>query len=192
MSRVPYSNAIGSIMYAMVCTCPDISQAVSVVSHYMANLGKVHWQAIKWILRYLQGTINVGLVYDRGSGISSSIVGYVDLDYAGDSDKRRSLTGFVFTLSRYAISWKATLQLTIALSTMEAKYMAVAKVVKEAIWLRGLVSDLGLQQDETIVFCDSQSAIHLTKNQMYHERTKHIGVVRQLPLLSPTPQDTVQ
>jgi hypothetical protein len=176
MSCVPYSSAVGSIMYAMVCTRPDISQAVSVVSRFMANPGKVHWQAVKWILRYLRGTTDVGLVYHRGSGISSSVIGYVDLDYASDLDKRRSLTGFVFTLLGCAISWKATLQSTVALSTTEAEYMAAAEAVKEAIWLRGLVSDLGLQQDETIVFCDSQSAIHLTKNQMYHERTKHIDV----------------
>jgi hypothetical protein len=82
----------------------------------------------------------------------------------------------VFTLSGCAISWKATLQSTVALSTTKAEYMAAAEAVKEAIWLRGLVSDLGLQQDDTVVFCDSQSAIHLTKNQMYHERTKHIDV----------------
>jgi hypothetical protein len=176
MSRVPYSSAVGSIMYAMVCTRPDISQAVSVVSRFMANPGKVHWQAVKWILCYLRGTTDVGLVYHRGSGISSSVIGYVHLDYASDLDKRRSLTGFVFTLSGCAISWKATLQSTVALSTTEAENMAVAEAVKEAIWLRGLISDLGLQQDETIVFCDSQSTIHLTKNQMYHERTKHIDV----------------
>jgi hypothetical protein len=131
---------------------------------------------VKWILHYLWGTTDVGLVYDRGSGISSSVIGYVDSNYAGDLDKIRSLTGFVFTLSRNAISWKVTLQLTVALSTTEAEYMATAKAVKEAIWLRGLVSDLGLQQDETVIFCDCQRAIHLTKNQMYHERTKNIDV----------------
>jgi hypothetical protein len=125
---------------------------------------------------YLRGTIDVGLVYDRGNGISSSVIGYVDSDYAGDLDKRRSLTGFVFTLSGCAISWKATLQSIVLLSTTEAEYMAATEAVKEAIWLRGLVSDLGLKQDETVVFCDSQSSIHLTKNQMYHERTKHIDV----------------
>ncbi|GLT72015.1 hypothetical protein SLA2020_439880 [Shorea laevis] len=74
------------------------------------------------------------------------------------------------------ISWKATLQSTVALSTTETEYMAAVESMKEAIWLRGLVSDLGLQQNETIIFCDSLSAIHLTKNQMYHERTKHIDV----------------
>jgi hypothetical protein len=114
--------------------------------------------------------------YDRGSGIGSSVIGNVDSDYAGDLDKRRFLTGCVFTLSGFAISWKVTLQSTVTLSTMEAKYMVAVEIVKEAIWLKGLISDLDLQQDETVVFCDSQSAIHLTKNQMYHEMTKHIDV----------------
>ena len=91
-------------------------------------------------------------------------------------DKKRSLTGYVFTLSGCAISWKATLQSTISLSTTETEYMAAIEAIKEAIWLRGLVSDLGLMQDETVVYYDSQSAIRLTKNQMYHKRTKHINV----------------
>ena len=176
MASVPYSSAVGSIMYAMVCTRPDISQAVSVVSRYMANPGKTHWQAVKWILRYLRGTMNFGLIFDRDVDLSSKVTGFVDSDYAGDLDKRRSLTGYVFTLCGSAISWKATLQSTVALSTTEAEYMAAAEAVKEAIWLKGLVNDLGLKQDRISVFCDSQSAIHLTKNQMYHERTKHIDV----------------
>ena len=111
MSHVPYASAVGSIMYAMVCTRPDISHAVSIVSRYMGNLGKMHWQAVKWILRYLRGTIDVGLVYDRRHNTSDGVVGYVDSDYAGDLDKRRSLTRYIFTLSGSAISWKATLQL---------------------------------------------------------------------------------
>ena len=100
----------------------------------------------------------------------------MDSDYTGDLDKRRSVTGYVFTLSGCAISWEAILQSIVALSTIEAEYMATVKAVKEAIWLKGLVCNLGLYQDSTIVFCDRQSAIHLMKNIMYHERTKHIDV----------------
>ncbi|GKV22644.1 hypothetical protein SLEP1_g32496 [Rubroshorea leprosula] len=176
MARVPYASAVGSLMYAMVCTRPDISHAVSVVSRYMANPGKGHWEAVKWILWYLQGTTDVGLVYDRSANPSGNVVGFVDSDFAGDLDKRRSTTGYVFTLSGCAISWKATLQSTVALSTTEAEYMAITEAVKEALWLKGLVSDLRVEQNEMMVFCDSQSAIHLTKNTMYHERTKHIQV----------------
>ncbi|GJZ50801.1 putative RNA-directed DNA polymerase [Tanacetum coccineum] len=95
---------------------------------------------------------------------------------AGQWILRRSLTGYVFTLGGCAISWKATLQSTVALSTTKAEYMAMAEGIKEAIWLKGLVGDLGMQQDQTVVHCDSQSAIHLSRNQVYHERTKHIDV----------------
>lgn len=176
MSQVPYSNAVGSIMYAMVCTRPDIAHAVSVVSRYMANPGKLHWCAVKWILRYLKGTTDMGLVFD-GASSSRIFVGFVDSDYAGDLDKRRSLTGYIFRFSGAAISWRSTLQSTVALSTTEAEYMAATEAVKEAIWLRNLVTELGVQQEpNSVVFCDNQSALHLIKNQAYHERTKHIDV----------------
>ena len=93
-----------------------------------------------------------------------------------DLDRRRSLIVYIFTLSGCDISWKKTLQSIVVLSTTEAEYMAVTGAVKEDIWLRGLVENLGLHQDISTVFCDSQSAIHLTKHQMYHERTRHIDV----------------
>jgi hypothetical protein len=136
MSGVPYSSAVGSIMYLMVCTRPDIAHAVSVVSRYLSCPGRVHWEAVKWILRYLKGTANVHLEFGRSD---ANLMGYVDSYFMGDLDKRRSLTAYVFTLGGCAISWKATLQSTIALSTTEAEYMAVTEGVKEAIWLKGLL-----------------------------------------------------
>lgn len=176
MDCVPYANAVGALMYAMVCTRPDISQAVSMVSRYMHNPGKGHWQAVKWILRYIHGTIDIGLKFERDKTIGKSLVGYVDSDYAGDLDKRRSTTGYVFTMTGGPISWRSTLQSTVALSTTEAEYMAVTEAFKEAIWLHGLIKDLGINQKNVEVFCDSQSAICLAKNQVHHGRTKHIDV----------------
>ena len=154
MSSIPYLSAMGNIMYAMVYTRPDISHAVSIVNRYMAYPGREYWQAVKWILRYLKGTTDVGLTFDRAK-MSASIVGYMDLDFAGDLDKRRCLTGYLFTLSNSAISWKITLQATVALSTTEIEYIALVEAVKEAIWLQGLISDLGLIQNKPTVFCDS-------------------------------------
>ncbi|KAG8498844.1 hypothetical protein CXB51_005680 [Gossypium anomalum] len=144
MSHVPYSSAVGSLMYAMVCSRPDLSYVVSAVSRYMAN--------------------------------PDGVIGYVDADFAGDLDRRRSLTCYVFTIGGCAISWKATLQTTVALSTTEAEYMAITEACKEAIWLKGLFSELNEDLQISTVFCDSQSAIFLTKDQMFHERTKHIDV----------------
>ncbi|KAG8488863.1 hypothetical protein CXB51_016741 [Gossypium anomalum] len=173
MSHVPYSSAVGSLMYAMVCSRPDLSYAVSAVSRYMANPGKEHWKAVQWILRYLRGTTDVCLQFGR---TEDGVIGYVDADFAGDLDKRRSLTGYVFTIGGCAISWKATLQTTVALSTTEAEYMAITEACKEVIWLKGLFSELNEDLQISTVFCDSQSAIFLTKDQMFHERTKHIDV----------------
>ncbi|KAG8480237.1 hypothetical protein CXB51_024800 [Gossypium anomalum] len=173
MSHVPYSSAVGSLMYAMVCSRPDLSYAVSAVSRYMANPGKEHWKAVQWILRYLRGTTDVCLQFGR---TEDGVIGYVDADFAGDLDRRRSLTGYVFTIGGCAISWKATLQTTVALSTTEAEYMAITEACKEAIWLKGLFSELNEDLQISTVFCDSQSAIFLTKDQMFHERTKHIDV----------------
>ncbi|KAM1696422.1 hypothetical protein ACFXTN_027951 [Malus domestica] len=176
MAQIPYANVVGSLMYAMVCTRPDISQAVSIVSRYMHNPGKGHWQAVKWILRYILGTVDVGLLFQQDKVTGQYVVGYVDSDYAGDLDKRRSTTGFVFTIAGGPVSWRSILQSTVALSTTEAEYMAVTEAIKEAIWLQGLLDDLGVQQDHVNVHCDSQSAIHLAKNQVHHARTKHIDV----------------
>ena len=99
----------------------------------MENPRKVHWEAVKWILRYLIGASDVNLVFQKGSSDDSQLVGYVDSDYAGEPYKRRSLTGYVFTFSDCAISWKAVLQFTVALSTTEAEYIAAAEEVKEAL-----------------------------------------------------------
>ena len=82
----------------------------------------------------------------------------------------------MFTLAKAPVSWKSTLQSTVALSTTETEYMAITEAVKEEIWLQGLLDDLGVGQKQVTVFCDSQSAIHLAKNQVYHARTKHIDV----------------
>ncbi|KAH9717295.1 hypothetical protein KPL71_021764 [Citrus sinensis] len=125
-------------------TRPDISQAVSMVSRYMHNPAKNHWLAVKWILRYLYGTIDVGLLFKKDCG--QQCVGYCDSDFAGDLDKRRSTTDYVLTLGGGPVSWRSILQSTIALSTTEVEYTAVTEAVKEAVWLKCLLGDLGVIQ----------------------------------------------
>jgi hypothetical protein len=143
MSKVPYASAVGCLMYAMVWTMPDLAHVVSVVSKYMANPGKQYWNAVKWIFRYLKGITDYGITFVRQKS-DLSVMGYVDADYAGDLDDRRSTTGYVFTLAGGPICWKSMIQSTVAMSTTEAEYMAVAKAVKEALWLTGLVKELGI------------------------------------------------
>jgi len=174
MSRVPYASAVGSLMYAMVCRRPDLAHAVSVVSRFMGESGKEHWQAAKRIFRFLGGTSNVGLIY--GGDTQCLVIGYSDSNYAGDVDSRRSMTGYVFTLGGSVVSWKATLQPIVTLSTTEAEYMALTTAAKEGIWLKGLVNDFGLSHAQAIIYCDSLSTICLAKDQVHHERTKYIDV----------------
>nr|GEZ10830.1 retrovirus-related Pol polyprotein from transposon TNT 1-94 [Tanacetum cinerariifolium] len=104
------------------------------------------------------------------------VTGFVDSDYAKDSDKGRSITGYAFLEQRCVVSWKATLQHVVALSTTETEYMALTEVVKEAIRLRGLLNELGLELNTVAVNCDNQGTIHLSRNHVFHERTKHINV----------------
>ena len=171
MAKVPYASAIGSLMYVMVCTRPDIAQAVGAVSRYMNNPGKLHWEAVKWILRYLRGTTSKALCFKGGDTI---LTGYVDADLAGNVDIRRSTTGYVYTLGGTAVSWGSQLQKIVALSTTEAEYVAVTEASKEMVWLQSFLEELGKKQEDNVLYCDSQSAIHLAKNPSFHSRTKHI------------------
>ena len=148
MSRVPYASTMGSLMFAMICTRPDIIQAVGVVSRYMANPDGEHWIAVKRILRYIRGTSDVALCYGE---LEFTVRGYVDSDFAGDLDKRspaksKSTTGYMFTLAGAAVSWVSKLQTVVALSTTEAEYMAATQACKEAIWIQRLLEELGHKQ----------------------------------------------
>ena len=107
MFKVPYMNAIGCLMYLMVCIRLDISHAVSVVCRYMANPGKEHWNSVKWIFRYLTGTRDFSILFDQRA--STEAGGYVDSDYVGDLDFRKSMTGYVFRFDGGPICWKSIL-----------------------------------------------------------------------------------
>ncbi|KAF3632474.1 hypothetical protein FXO38_26141 [Capsicum annuum] len=125
------------------------------------------------IFRYLHRSVDVCLQFGRNR---DGVIGYVDSDFTGDHDKRRSLSSYVFTIGGCAISWKATLQTTVALSTTEVEYMVITKAFKEAIWLKSLFGELNKDLQITTVFCDSQNVIFLKKDQIFHERIKHIDV----------------
>ena len=92
----------------------------------------------------------------------------------GDKDSGKSTTGYVFTVGGTAISWMSRLQKSVALSTTEAEYMAIAEAAKELVWLKNFMAELGIQQGDCVLHCDNQSAVHLAKNPVFHSRTKHI------------------
>lgn len=111
---------------------------------------------------------------ERVSG--DALVGWSDSDFAGNVDARRSQSGYVFTLYGVVVSWKSRQQAVVALSTTEAEFMALTVAVKESYWLRGVLGDFGVIQESVAVGCDNNSALCLAKNQVYHQRNKHIDV----------------
>eukprot|EP00253_Pinus_taeda_P015319 PITA_15319 len=181
MSHVPYASAVDSVMYAMVCTIPDIAHAVGILSRFMSEPGKEHWTTVKRVFRYLRCTSDYGLCYQGRPGLDRflDIRGFVDADWAGDLDQRRSTSGYVFNLFGGAINWMSKKQSVVTLSTTKAEYMAATHARNEAVWLQRLCSSTGLVQGAIRKDCDSQSAIFLAKNPAYHSKTKHIDVQYQ-------------
>lgn len=177
MQDVPFRSAVGALMHLMVCTRPDIAHAVISVSQFMANQGQEHWTVLKRILCYLRATPNHGLLFNGNNSQRTALTGFVDADYAGDVDQRRSRTGFCFRLQGGVIDWSSKKQTAVALSSCEAEYMAICAAAKEAIWLRRLLEDLGYQQEQpTTLFNDNASAIRVAKDPACFSRTKHIEV----------------
>lgn len=139
-------------MYAMVCVRLDLAHVVSIVSRYMANLERAYWEAVERVLQYHLGTQKNCLVI---GGTNVSFVGFSNSDYAGDLDKRRSITTNVFTIEGTTVIWKTKLQSTIVLSTTKAEYIAVTKEIKEEIWLGNLVKEFTNQKADVIVHNNS-------------------------------------
>ena len=129
MSKVPYASAIGSIMYAMISTCPDVSYALSLTSRYQSDPGESHWTAVKNILKYLRRTKNVFLVY--GGEEELVVTGYTDASFQTDKDDSKSQSGYVFTINGGVVSWKSSKQETMADSTTEAEYIAASEAAKK-------------------------------------------------------------
>ena len=149
----PYTAVIGSLMYAAVATRPDISHAVQRLSQFTSKFSQTHITAVKRVLRYLNGTRNLGITYRPTP--NPEILGYTDADWAQDVSDRKSTSGYIFQLSGGAISWSSKKQTSVALSTMEAEFVALSHATKDALWLRTLLSDLGFPPSGTIkILCD--------------------------------------
>ncbi|KAJ9538444.1 hypothetical protein OSB04_031177, partial [Centaurea solstitialis] len=176
MKSVPYASAIGSIMYAMLCTRPDVAYSVSVTSRYQQNPGEPHWVDVKNILKYLRRTKDLFLVFG-GSEDEISVNGYSDATFQTDRDDFRSQSGYVFTLNGGAISWKSSKQDTIADSTTEAEYIAASDAAKEAVWLRNFLSDLRVVASVSRpidIFCDNSGAVAQAKEPREHHKSRHV------------------
>lgn len=177
MDKIPFASAVGSLMYAQVCTRPDLAYIVSVLGRYQSNPGTVHWTIAKRVMRYLQKTKDYMLTYRRTDHLE--IEGYSDADFAGCSDSRKSMSGYVFMLAGGAISWKSVKQTLVASSTMEAEFVACFEASKQGIWLRNFVTCLKIIDgvDRPLkLYCDNKAAELYAKNNRRSSRSKHIDI----------------
>ena len=177
ISAKSYQRALGTLMYPMLGTHPDLSYAIATLGCHAANPGPDHQRALKCIFRYLRATSSKQLVFGQGTLSGSTLFGYADADWASDVNDHKSTSGYMFKLAGTAVSWSSKKQTSIALSSIKVEYITRAHAAKEAIWLRQLLSELGLDMSfPTALHIDNQLAIAITRNPEFHDRTKHIDV----------------
>jgi hypothetical protein len=172
---VPYPQLVGTLMYIMVCTRPDICHALGLLTRFMA-VGKhtaSHWKGAQRVAKYLKGTKDFVLTL---GGSQSQLEGYCDASWGDDHSTRHSTLGYCFSLGSGAISWRSKKSGSVAVSTTEAEYYAQAEAVKEGCWLRMLLEGLNEEQQQTIIRCDNSGAVKLAHNPVNHSRTKHIDI----------------
>ena len=162
MKTTPYESAVGSLMYVMVCTRPDIAYSVGVVSLFLDNLGKKHWKAVKWILCYLRGITKKCLFFGNEK---LELNDYTDADRTGDKDSRKSTSWFVTTFAGGAVSWQSTLQKCVALSTTEAEYITSTEVCKEMLWMKNFLLEFGVKQEKYNMLWESNVSFSLNQHQ---------------------------
>jgi len=170
-----YRELIGCLMYLVTHSRPDILYVVIFLSRTQSKPSDTHWMYLKRILRYLKGTSSICLTFSRIE--YNILVGFFNADFAGDLEDRRSTTGYIFKVLGSSVSWCSRKQTTVALSTTEAEYVALSAAVSECLWIRGLLSEMGvILKESTTIFEDNQSTISLVKEPRKHQRLKHIDI----------------
>ena len=181
--EVPYLSAIGALLYLAQCTRPDIAFSVNLLARYSSAPTIRHWNGVKNILRYLRGTINMGLLYAYQPTGNQGLVGYADAGYLSDPHKARSQTGYVFTYGNTAISWRSTKQTLVATSSNHSEILALHEASRECVWLRSVINHIrsacdlpSVTNNPTIMHEDNAACIAQIKGgYIKGDRTKHIS-----------------
>ena len=171
-----YRSIVGSLRY-LVNSRPDLAFSVGYVSRFMEAPTTEHLGVVKRVLRYIAGTLSYGCRYQRKKKGETSLIGYSDSDLAGCIDTRKSTTGVLFFLGNNIVTWQSQKQKVVALSSCEAEYIAATTAACQGIWLARLIAELkGEEAGVVKLKIDNQSAIALSKNPVFHNRSKHIDV----------------
>ena len=172
--ELPFRELVGSLMYLAVVTRPDIAYAVSIVSRFMTGYDRSHWTAAKRVLRYLKGTADLGIKFEKTKQMELNA--YSDSDYARCEETRRSQTGLVLLLNGGPVVWGSNRQPVVTLSSAEAEFVAASSTVTSVKWILILLTEIGIPLDDVVLFIDNQATIKMIKNPEFHMRTKHIDV----------------
>lgn len=164
----------------LTASIPDLMFSVCLASRYMERPTEVHMGAVKRIMRYVRGTINYGIMYGKQKltdQVQRKLIGFTDSDYAGDNDDRKSTSRYVFMLNSATVSWSSKKQPVVNLSTTEAEFIVAASCACQSIWLRRILDQFADKQEgATVIYCDNDSTIKLSKNPVLHGRSKHIDI----------------
>ena len=175
MNDKPYRPILGSVMWGQLATRPDLSFAVSLLSRFQANPGVDHWNALMHVIGYIKNTMDYGLTYSRGSDLSP--IAFVDADYGGCKDTRRSTSGYVFLMAGGPVTWSSKRQTTVALSTVEAEYVAMSRCAQQMVWMQSWLDEVEIEHSlPGIIKGDNRGALALTKNTKDHGKVKHIDI----------------
>ena len=168
-----YRSMIGSLLY-LTASRLDITFSVGVCARYQACPKKSHLIALKHIIRYIVGTLELGLWYPFDT--HSDVACYTDADWAGNVDDRKNTSGGCFYIGNCLVAWMSKKQNSVSLSTAEAEYIAAGSCCSQLLWIKKMLRDYGIDQGTMVVFCDNTSAINISKNPVLHSRTKHIDI----------------
>ena len=175
MTDKPYRPVLGSVMWGQLATRPDLSFAVSLLSHFQADPGIEHWKSLLHVIGYIKNTLDYGLTYSRDAELTP--LAYVDADYGGCCDTRRSTSGYVFTMAGGAVTWSSKRQATVALSTVEAEYVAMSRCAQQMVWTQTWLDEVEITHTMPgVIKGDSQGAIALAKTTKDHGKVKHINI----------------
>ena len=164
---------IGSLLY-LTASRPDTSFSVGVCARYQADPKESHLSSVKRIIFYVNGTSNYGIWYSFDT--NASLVGFSDVDWAGNCDDRKSTPSGCFFLGNNLVSWFCKKQNSISLSTAEAEYIAVWSRCTQLLWMKQILLDYGISQGSMELYCDNMSVINILRNPVQHSRTKHIDI----------------
>lgn len=178
-TQADYKKLLGELIYLMVQTLPDLAYSVSKLDEFMSNPRKEHWRALKKVLRYLQGTLDLGICYSRSEG-ELTLSAWTDFSWGEDPDNSRSINGYVILMQGGPVAWKSQKQQSVALSRTEAEYVGQTMAATTVMWFRGLLHELQISRtvpkNATVIYADNQGAIKLAENPIFQKRSKHIAV----------------